>query len=641
MGRTSVVQWVWVLAMLGCLGAPEQNTANAELGSVEAPASAPATSTPAEEPLAAEPAALARLDLQEEAEQTAVIDDLLAGALGGSSGHAANDEALHEARARPRRRRSSTMHAGAPGRSRGRLVDDWDSNTTSTHAAAPAAALPQNGVLASTFVGGNGASARLDDLLDRGVMVSGERIRLQAFEDREPLPYPRPAHDAVDMFAELERTRLNSGGDRVHLQIALIGREGEAPVRPSMDVRLVLDRSGSMNDGSKWEHAKAAAHALVDRLEPNDHFALVSYSDDARLDIPARRVGNGVSAHSTINTIQPGGGTNIEAGLLMAASNPPRRGARDLGMVILISDGQATIGQTAPSELAAIARRTFDDHGVLTTAIGLGTDFDERTMLEIAREGSGSYHFVRRSQDVEQVLQDELEDRAQAVAQALRVRIELADGVTARRVYGSRMLGEAEHAAVRNTERTTDARIARELGVTQNRRQEEERGLRVHLPTFRRGDQHVILMELDVPRGTSTADIATVTLDYKDLVRERNGQVVRQVTAECSRDADAIVSSIRRPVKRTVLAFQAGEALQNAASALTRGDSSNARRLLSEQRELLEAAASLWRDPALGVDAQRLARYERVLGGAWDGWGQGEQRTLVMAMNFFGDRRMR
>ncbi|MFK8004185.1 MAG: VWA domain-containing protein, partial [Polyangiales bacterium] len=503
-------------------------------------------------------------------------------------------------------------------------------------------ALPQNGVLASTFVGGNGASARLDDLLDRGVMVSGERIRLQAFEDREPLPYPRPARDAVDMFAELERTRLNAGGDRVHLQIALVGREGEAPVRPSMDVRLVLDRSGSMNTDSKWEHAKAAAHSLVDRLQPNDHFALVSYAGDARLDIPPGRVGDGASAHRTIDMIYPGGGTNIEAGLQLAAANPPRRrGARDLGMVILISDGQATIGQTAPNQLASIARRTFDDHGVLTTAIGLGTDFDERTMLEIAREGSGSYHFVRRSEDIEQVLQDELEDRAQAVAQALRVRIELADGVTARRVYGSRMLGEAEHAAVRNTERTTDARIARELGVVQNRRQEEERGLRVHLPTFRRGDQHVILMELDVPSGTSTADIATVTLDYKDLVRERNGQVVREVSAERSRDADAVASSVRRPVKRTVLAFQAGDALQNAASALTRGDTSNARRLLTEQRELLEAAASLWRDPALGVDAQRLARYERVLGGAWDGWGHGEQRTLVMAMNFFGDRRMR
>lgn len=638
MGRTSV-RWVWGLVMvLGCQGSHEQSSASAELASIEAP-----------EVLAAEPAMQAMPEAQPadfgampEAEE-ADIDDLLAGALGGAPANGEMDRAVAASPRSPRRRATSGMSASMA-TSRGGLRDNWAASTTgSTAAAAPApAALPQNGVLASTFVGGNGASARLDDLLDRGVMVSGERIRLQAFEDRDPLPYPRPARDAVDMFAELERTRLSTGDDRVHLQIALVGREGEAPVRPSMDVRLVLDRSGSMSNDMKWENAKTAAHALVERLQPDDRFALVSYSDDARLDIPPRRVGDGASAHRIIDTIEPGGGTNIEAGLRMAAANPPqRRGARDLGMVILISDGRATIGQTAPSELASIARRTFDDHGVLTTAIGLGTNFDERTMLEIAREGSGSYHFVRRSEDVEQVLQDELEDRAQAVAQALRVRIELADGVTARRVYGSRMLGEVEHAAVRHTERTTDARIARELGVTQNRRQEEERGLRLHLPTFRRGDQHVILMELDVPRGTRATDIATVTLDYKDLVRERNGRVVREVSAERSGDADAVASSVRRPVKRTVLAFQAGEALQNAASALSRGDSASARRVLSEQRELLEAAAGLWRDPALGVDAQRLARYERVLGGAWDGWGHGEQRTLVMAMNFFGDRRMR
>lgn len=503
------------------------------------------------------------------------------------------------------------------------------------------AALPQQGVLASTFVGGSGVTARLDDLLDRGVMVGGERVRLEAFADRDPLPYPRPATDAVDMFAELERARLSRGTDTVHMQIALVGRQGEAPVRPAMDVRLVLDRSGSMN-GLKWMHAIEAAHALVRRLQPRDRFALVSYSDDARLDFAPAAIGNGQAAHRAIDALAPGGGTNIEAGLRMAAANAPeRRGASDLGMIFLISDGQATIGQTAPGPLAAIARETFDAHGVLTTAVGLGTDFDEQTMLEIAREGSGSYHFVRRSQDVEEVLEDELEARAQAVAQALRVRIELGEGVVARRVYGSRMLGEAEHAAVRNTERVTDARIARELGVARTREQEDERGLRVHLPTFRRGDQHVILMELEVPAGTATTDVATVTLDYKDLVRGRNGQVVREVTAERSGDAEAVATSVRRPVKRTVLAFQAGEALQNAAVALERGDASSARRLLDEQRELLEAAARIWRDPALGEDAQRLARYEQVLGGAWDDFGQGERRTLVMAMNFFGDRRMR
>jgi len=497
------------------------------------------------------------------------------------------------------------------------------------------AALPQNGVLASTFVGGAGVRTRLEDLMDRGVMVGGQNVRLEAFAEREPLPYPRPAAEGMAMFAELERERLSTDTDRVHLQIALVGREGELPRRPRMDVRLVLDRSGSMH-GDKWSHAIAAAHAVVDDLAPADTFTLVSFVDDATVDFGPVRRGDGSRAHAAIAALEPGGGTNISAALERVAQSVPDREA--MGVVLLVSDGQATVGQTSPRELGAIARRHFDATGMLTTAIGLGTDFDEQTMLAIAREGSGSYHFVRRPEDVRTILEDELRARVQAVAQALRVRVELGEGVVARKVYGSRLLSEDEHAAVRATEVATDRRIARELGIVADRQREEERGLRVHLPTFRRGDQHVILMELEVPAGTRSAEIATVTLDYKDLVRLRNDRVVREVSAERV-ETDRAHASVVRGVKRTVLAFQAGEALQRAAESLELGDADGARRAIAERRELLEAASRVWRDPALAADASLLARYERVLGGGLV--DHGSRQMLAMAMGYYGDRRMR
>ncbi len=380
-------------------------------------------------------------------------------------------------------------------------------------------ALPQNAVLSSSFVGGNGAAARLDDLMDRGVMVDGQNVRLQAFEELGRLPYPVPSDEAVGLHAELERGQLLADGERVHLQIALMARQGEAPPRPRMDVRLVLDRSGSMM-GDKWQQAVAAAHQLVDRLQPGDTFGLVSYSDDASLDLPPARVGDRHAAHTAVDALYPGGGTNIEAALRMAAAHAPTRHAmNDVLLVVLVSDGVATIGQTNASQLAELARGTFDRGGVLTTTIGLGSDFDEDTMLSIAREGSGSYHFVRRASDVGTILTDELEERAQAVAQALRLRIELGEGVVATRVYGSQVLDEEQAARVRRTEIATDQRLAHELGITRNRQHDEERGLRIHVPTFRRGDQHVVLMELQVPRGTRASDIAHVSLEYKDLDR--------------------------------------------------------------------------------------------------------------------------
>jgi len=506
----------------------------------------------------------------------------------------------------------------------------------------PGAALPQNAVLANTFVGGGGVRARLDELLDRGMMVDGERVRLTAFTDRHSLAYAVPSEEAVALYAELERPRVVAEGDRVHLAISMVAQRGEMPRRPRMDVRLVLDTSGSMS-GEKFAHALHAARRVASRLRPNDRLGIIAYDTEARVALAPSRVGDGARARRAIGHLAIGGGTNIEAGLRLAAANPPvRHRPSDVGLVILLSDGQATDGVTQPRALGSIARELYDDHGVLTTTIGLGTDFDESTMLTIAQEGSGSYHFVRRPADVAEVLTDELDERAQAVAQALRLRVELADGVRAVKVYGSRVLAGEERAAVRRTELATDARIADELGITEDR-DDEEPGIRMHLPTFRRGDEHVVLFELEVPPGTdaSALDIARVHLEYKDLVRERNGEAEIAVRAHRVAERRDAVASTEREVKRTVLAFQAAEALQRAAVELDRGNLAKARELLRERREVLVAGATLWDDEQLARDAALLGRYERVLDGVWAGFGHGDRHTLLMAMNTFADRRMR
>jgi len=613
------------LIAVGCFSADSQPAASDGEDALEATQDAPL----------AEPRAAAD-DALEEAEAAPAAEAASQGGFGGlreRAGRASND-GLARMPARPARAREAERGVAAP------APVVTATPTTPAAIVAPPPGLPQNAVLSSTFVGGSGASARLEDLLDRGVMVGGENVRLEAFDELGRLPYPVPAEEAVGLHAELERSRIHTDGERVHLQIALMARQGEAPPRPRMDVRLVLDRSGSMN-GEKWEQAIAAAHQIIDRLQPSDTFGLVSYSNEASLDLSPARLGDRRAAHAAVSGLVPGGGTNIEAALRMAAAHAPRRRAmNDVLLVVLVSDGVANIGQTNAEELGLLARETFDAHGVLTTSVGLGTDFDEDTMLAIAREGSGSYHFVRRASDIGTILTDELEERAQSVAQALRLRIELAEGVVATRVYGSRVLEEREEARVRATEIATDQRLARELGISRDRQRDEDRGLRIHLPSFRRGDQHVVLMELEVPPGTRAATLANVTLDYKDLLSRGNRTARVEVRGERTGDREAAVASTERTVKRTVLAFAAGDALSAAARSLEQGDVQAARQHIAERQRVLVAASDLWNDRALARDAQLLGRYDRVLASAWPSWDDGSRRTMVMAMNFYGAERM-
>ena len=119
-----------------------------------------------------------------------------------------------------------------------------------------------------------------------------------------------PPHLEVDKSADSEVCETAS----IHLTVR--GEGDPVEERVPVDVMLVLDRSGSMSQGSSPPpiyYAKQAAKALVDQLDPNvDQVGLVSYSDWATLN---HQLTSGVSGFnsvkSTIDGLSAGGYPNI------------------------------------------------------------------------------------------------------------------------------------------------------------------------------------------------------------------------------------------------------------------------------------------------------------------------------------------
>ena len=61
-------------------------------------------------------------------------------------------------------------------------------------------------------------------------------------------------------------------------------------------------------------------------------------------------------------------------------------------------DGRANVGPSSPEALGDLAARGTED-GVQVSAIGVGLDYDERTLGELARRSSGRmYHLEEPSQ---------------------------------------------------------------------------------------------------------------------------------------------------------------------------------------------------------------------------------------------------
>ena len=131
-------------------------------------------------------------------------------------------------------------------------------------------------------------------------------------------------------------------------------RGGDTPAPTPLNLALVIDTSGSMAQEGKLAMVKTALHRMLDRLRPGDRFALISYNSTSRVCLPSEAVEDMQRARQVIDALQPGGSTNIAAGLAEGYRQIHSHfNATGINRVFLLSDGLANVGETSPVRLAA------------------------------------------------------------------------------------------------------------------------------------------------------------------------------------------------------------------------------------------------------------------------------------------------
>ena len=483
-----------------------------------------------------------------------------------------------------------------------------------TLATAPQA-LDRNAYVSSSYLAGSGQRERLAKLVEEGVMVDGKRVKLEAFASQYSQPFRIPTKTALSLEAATERSKILTKGGKTYLQVGIQAIDREAPKRAKLNLCLVIDRSGSMS-GEKMQYARSAAVEAVGHLAKTDIISVVAYDDRPEVLVAARKASDKEAIRAKIESLNDRGSTDIHSALEAGYAEVKKNlDPKAINEVILLSDGEVTAGI---ADISAFSRLTSDmfDKGIQTTAIGMGLDYDEELMMTVARQGKGNYHFVREAAAITDIVDQELEDLTHVVASALRLRIELAEGVEAVRVLGSAELAEDQVASVKRTEEIQDERVRRELGITSDRQDiEDEPGIKTVIPQFHIGDSHVVLIEIKVPAGKGKRKIADVHLKYKDLVFVKNQETKVAVSIDYTSSDDAMVASISRPVKKNVLGFQTGESLQRAAALIERGRPADAAKVIDEQMVLLGVAAREWKDRDLDKDHDLLAAYMDVVAG--------------------------
>lgn len=227
------------------------------------------------------------------------------------------------------------------------------------------------------------------------------------------------------------------------LVVTIRAPQGHVEQRPPLSLAVVIDRSGSMS-GEPLSNARAAAHKLVDSLEDSDAFTIIAYSSMDEVVSPMARAtpSTRAAAHEAIDKIWAHGNTCISCGIDRGASELGRTPiAGGLSRMVLISDGQANEGIYNRDDLAQLAASTAA-RGVSISAVGVGLDFDETTMMRLSRVGHGNYYFVENTSTLADMFAQELGGLTQTVAADLRLTIHEQAGTHVVDAYGYPLVRE-------------------------------------------------------------------------------------------------------------------------------------------------------------------------------------------------------
>ncbi|XP_037654104.1 inter-alpha-trypsin inhibitor heavy chain H4 [Choloepus didactylus] len=208
--------------------------------------------------------------------------------------------------------------------------------------------------------------------------------------------------------------RTLSGGS-IHIEngyfVHYFAPEG-LPTMPK-NVIFVIDTSGSMS-GKKIQQTREALMKILDDLNPKDQFNLIIFSSEATQWKPSLLPASAENVNEAKNyaaSIQARGGTNINQAVLNAVKLLEESNRAELlpsgsvALIILLTDGDPTVGETNPSRIQENVREAIGGQFSLF-CLGFGFDVNYAFLEKLGLENGGLARRIYEDSDSALQLQD-------------------------------------------------------------------------------------------------------------------------------------------------------------------------------------------------------------------------------------------
>lgn len=345
--------------------------------------------------------------------------------------------------------------------------------------------------------------------------------------------------------------------------------------RPPLNLAVVIDTSSSM-EGDAIAAARNAATSIVDQLRDGDRISVIGFGSEPVVLVESTELSPALRTvlQNKIERLRAHGTTDLTGGLARGLAELSRgRAAGTISRVVLLSDG-------IPNDFTQLPQLTQQALAMQApiTALGLGIDFDEVMLGQLATETGGVYRYLEKADVVAKVFEEEVLRLQNLVGRNLVVTLKAGPGVRIEDIPGFPLSGDHN---VRN------ARIG-DLAAGEIR-------------------DLIVPIEVAGRLDGSTVELMDAKLQFEDVIgRSGTQQRTGFVAAKSSGDEEALSKASKVDVELAVERAAAAGAILRAIELARSGQLDAGKLVLAEAEAKAREAADKFADKDLRELAERI-----------------------------------
>ncbi|MGA9532142.1 MAG: DnaJ domain-containing protein [Anaerolineales bacterium] len=238
--------------------------------------------------------------------------------------------------------------------------------------------------------------------------------------------------DFTAIVRHSRKTLLQLDEPQVHYVLLEISpRRGLGHVRPPVNLSIVIDRSTSMK-GQRLDQVRSATQEILLSLQPYDTASVVAFSDRAEVIVSPDQAKDISVARARMSLLQADGGTEIGQGLQQGIDEIQKYFTRDgVNHLVLLTDGR-TYGDE--DECIAMAR-SVADRGITINGVGIGSDWSDRFLDELATITGGNVLFLDSPKSITGLLEGIMDNLSKVIASRMKLDGSLSQSVDLRSAF--------------------------------------------------------------------------------------------------------------------------------------------------------------------------------------------------------------